>query len=273
MSPKKEVDQMSFWGHLEVLRRCLFRILAVTLVAGIAAFCFKSLLFTVVLAPKSPDFITYRLFERLVGPLQPFEVGLINIELAQQFIIHLKVALWMGFLLVSPYVIYVLFGFVSPALYAAEKRYAVRAVSSGYFMFMLGVLFNYFLIFPLTFRFLGTYQVDPSVNNVISLDSYISTLLMLCLTMGIIFELPVLCWLLAKMGIMKAAFMKKYRRHAIVVIVIIAAIITPTGDAFTLMLVSLPIYLLFELSVLIVKKTERHPHETSTTEADAAEAS
>ena len=264
---------MGFWEHLEVLRHCLFRILAVTLVAGIAAFCFKNLLFTVVLAPKSPDFVTYRLFERLVGPLQSFEVGLINIELAQQFIIHLKVALWMGWIIVSPYVLYVVFGFVAPALYDAERRQAVKAVVGGYIMFLLGVLLNYFLIFPLTFRFLGTYQVDPSVNNVISLDSSISTLLMLSLAMGIIFELPVLCWLLAKMGIMKAAFMKKYRRHAIVAVVVIAAIITPTGDAFTLMLVSLPIYLLFELSVLIVKKTERHPQETSSTEADAAEAS
>ena len=267
MSSKKDADQLSFWGHLEVLRHCLFRILAVTLVAGIAAFCFKNLLFSVVLAPKSPDFITYRLFERLVGPLQSFEVGLINIELAQQFIIHLKVALWMGFIIVSPYVIYVLFGFVSPALYQTERKYAVRAVLGGYVMFMLGVLLNYFLIFPLTFRFLGTYQVDPSVNNVISLDSYISTLLMLSLTMGIIFELPVLCWLLAKMGIMKAAFMKKYRRHAIVVIVIVAAIITPTGDAFTLTLVSLPIYLLFELSVLIVRRTERRAAQAEVPQA------
>lgn len=258
MSLKEDADQLSFWEHLEVLRRCLFRILAVTLVAGIVAFCFKSLLFTVVLAPKSPDFVTYRLFERLVGPLQPFQVDLVNIELAQQFIIHMKMALWMGLILVSPYVLYVLFGFVAPALYEAEKKYVVKAVSGGYVMFLLGVLLNYFLIFPLTFRFLGTYQVDPSVGNVISLGSYVSTLLMLSLAMGVVFELPVLCWLLAKIGIMKAAFMKKYRRHSIVVIVVLAAVITPTGDAFTLSLVALPIYLLFELSVLIVRRTERN---------------
>jgi sec-independent protein translocase protein TatC len=262
MSPRKEADQLSFWGHLEVLRQCLFRILVVTLVAGIAAFCFKSLLFTVVLAPKSPDFVTYRLFERIAGPLQSFQVDLVNIELAQQFIIHMKMALWMGFIMVSPYVLYVLFGFVAPALYEVERKYAVRAVLGGYVMFMLGVLLNYFLIFPLTFRFLGTYQVDPSVNNVISLDSYVSTLLMLSLMLGVIFELPVLCWLLAKIGIMKAAFMKKYRRHAIVAIVVLAAVITPTGDAFTLSLVALPIYLLFELSVLIVTRVERSRSKT-----------
>ena len=269
MSPKKDPDQMGFWEHLEVLRHCLFRILAVTLAAGIATFCFKRLLFAVVLAPKSADFITYRLFAKWAGALPSFEVGLVNIELAQQFIIHMKVALWMGLLVVSPYVLYVLFGFVAPALYEVERRHAVKAVVGGYVMFMLGVLLNYFLIFPLTFRFLGTYQVDPSVNNVISLDSYISTLLMLSLTLGIIFELPVLCWLLAKLGIMKAAFMKKYRRHAIVAIVVVAAIITPTADAFTLTLVSLPIYLLFELSVLIVKRTERKP-KAQTEPASAA---
>lgn len=256
MSPNKDSDNLSFWDHLEVLRHCIFRVLAVTLLAGIVAFCFKELLFRIVLAPKNSDFITYRLFEHLVGPMKAFDVELINVNLAQQFIIHLKTALWMGFLVVSPYVIYVLFGFIAPALYSSEKKHAVKAVVSGYFMFLLGVLFNYFVIFPLTFRFLGTYQVDASVNNMISIESYISTLLMLCLTLGIVFELPVLCWLLAKMGIMKAAFMKKYRRHAIVVILIVAAIITPTADAFTLSLVALPIYLLFELSVIIVKKSE-----------------
>jgi len=256
MSPNKDSDNLSFWDHLEVLRHCIFHILAVTFLAGVVAFCFKELLFRIVLAPKNSDFITYRLFERLVGPMKTFDVELINVNLAQQFIIHLKTALWMGFLVVSPYVIYVLFGFVAPALYASEKKHAVKAVVCGYLMFLLGVLFNYFMIFPLTFRFLGTYQVDASVNNLISIESYISTLLMLCLTLGIVFELPVLCWLLAKMGIMKAAFMKKYRRHAIVVILIVAAVITPTADAFTLSLVALPIYLLFELSVIIVKNSE-----------------
>jgi sec-independent protein translocase protein TatC len=259
MSPTKDSENLSFWDHLEELRHCLFRILAVILIAGVVAFCFKDLLFRVVLAPKDSGFVTYRLFERLVGPLKSFEVNLINIHLAQQFIIHIKMAMWMGFMMVSPYVLYVLFGFVSPALYQSERRFAVTAVVGGYVMFLLGVMLNYFLIFPLTFRFLGTYQVSADVGNLISLESYVSTLLMLCLMMGVVFELPVLCWLLAKMGMMKAAFMKKYRRHAVVIIVILAAVITPTGDAFTLSLVALPIYLLFELSVLIVKCVERQP--------------
>jgi sec-independent protein translocase protein TatC len=157
---------------------------------------------------------------------------------------------------VSPYLLYLLFHFVAPGLYAHEKHYALRAVGGGYVMFLMGVALNYFLIFPLTFRFLGTYQVSAEVPNQIALTSYISMLLMLCFLMGMIFELPILCWLLAKIGVLKADFMKKYRKHAVVVILIIAAVITPTGDAMTLSLVALPIYALYEISILVVKKTD-----------------
>jgi len=122
-------------------------------------------------------------------------------------------------------------------------------------MFMLGVLISYFLIFPLTFRFLGTYQVSEQVENMISLQSYISTLLMMCLAMGIVFEIPILSWLFAKLGFISADFMRRYRRHAVVIILIVAAIITPTSDVFTLLLVSLPMWLLYEVSILIVKRS------------------
>ena len=122
MNPKKDSEDLSFWDHLEVLRHCLFRILAVVFIAGVVAFFFKDLIFRIVFAPKEPGFVTYRLFERLIGPMEPFHVPLINIQLAQQFIIHLKMALWMGFLVVSPYVLYVLFGFVSPALYQSVRK-------------------------------------------------------------------------------------------------------------------------------------------------------
>ncbi|MFR4038703.1 MAG: twin-arginine translocase subunit TatC, partial [Butyricimonas faecalis] len=126
-------------------------------------------------------------------------------------------------------------------------------VGYGYIMFMVGVLISYFLIFPLTFRFLGTYQVSDQVENMISLQSYISTLLMMCLAMGIVFEIPILSWLFAKLGFISADFMRRYRRHAVVIILIVAAIITPTSDVFTLLLVSLPMWLLYEVSILIVK--------------------
>ena len=246
---------MDFWGHLDELRASIVKIIVAVLVAGIAAFCCKDLLFSVVMAPSRDSFITYRLFSRLTGHASRFSVDLFNPELAQQFIVHMRVALWMGLLVVSPYVIYLLYRFVAPGLYAYERRYAVRAVGSGYIMFILGVALNYFLIFPLTFRFLGTYQVSPDVPNQIALTSYIDILLMLSFLLGVVFEMPVLAWLLAKMSVLTPRFLTRYRRHAVVVALILAAVITPTGDALTLSLVALPVYALYEVSILVVRRT------------------
>lgn len=246
---------MDFWGHLDELRASIVKIIVAVLVAGIAAFCCKDLLFSVVMAPSRDSFITYRLFSRLTGHASLFSVDLFNPELAQQFIVHMRVALWMGLLVVSPYVIYLLYRFVAPGLYAHERRYAVRAVGSGYVMFILGVALNYFLIFPLTFRFLGTYQVSPDVPNQIALTSYIDILLMLSFLLGVVFEMPVLAWLLAKMSVLTPRFLTRYRRHAVVVALILAAVITPTGDALTLSLVALPVYALYEVSILVVRRT------------------
>ncbi|MBQ0159863.1 MAG: twin-arginine translocase subunit TatC [Bacteroidales bacterium] len=246
---------MDFWEHLDELRSYLVKAVVAVVLCAVAAFCCKEWLFAIVMAPSSPDFFIYRTFTRLTGISSDFHVDMFNPELAQQFLVHMKVSLWMGLLIVSPYVLYLLFHFVAPGLYAHERRYAIRAVGGGYVMFLLGVALNYFLIFPLTFRFLGTYQVSPDVPNQIALTSYVGMLLMLCFLMGVMFELPILCWLLAKIGVLKSHFMTKYRRHAIVVILIIAAVITPTGDPFTLTLVALPIYALYEMSVVIVKKT------------------
>ena len=246
---------MDFWGHLDELRASIVKIIVAVLVAGIAAFCCKDLLFSVVMAPSRDSFITYRLFSRLTGHASRFSVDLFNPELAQQFIVHMRVALWMGLLVVSPYVIYLLYRFVAPGLYAHERRYAVRAVGSGYIMFILGVALNYFLIFPLTFRFLGTYQVSPDVPNQIALTSYIDILLMLSFLLGVVFEMPVLAWLLAKMSVLTTRFLTRYRRHAVVVALILAAVITPTGDALTLSLVALPVYALYEVSILVVRRT------------------
>ena len=230
---------MTFWEHLDELRRRIWYVLLAAIIAAVACFCFKEQLFAVVLHPK------------------PESMKLINVELTQQFLTHMRVALWGGMLVVSPYILYQLFAFIAPGLYSTEKRLAVRAVAGGYLLFLAGVALNYFVIFPFTVRFLGGYQVSADVANTITLSSYISVLGVMSLLMGAVFELPVLCWLLAKIGVLKADFMKKYRRHAIVVILIIGAIITPTGDPFPLSLVSVPIYLLWELSILIVKHTER----------------
>lgn len=248
---------MDFWGHLDELRSYIIKALVAVMICAVGAFCCKDLLFSIVMGPSQPDFVTYRLFTRLTGISDDFHVALFNPELAQQFLVHMRVALWMGLLVVSPYILYLLFHFIAPGLYAHEKRYALRAVGGGYVMFLMGVALNYYVIFPLTFRFLGTYQVSAEVPNQIALTSYVSMMLTLCLMMGLVFELPILCWLLAKLGVLKAKMMTRYRRHAIVVIVIVAAVITPTGDPLTLSVVALPIYALYEFSIRLVKHTQK----------------
>ena len=239
---------MTFWDHLDELRGVIIRSLLVTAVAAAVAFCLKDELFAIVLAPRSGDFITYR----LLG-VEPFCISLMNTGLTEQFMTHLRTACYAGVLMALPYIIYVLFGFVAPALYDNERRYATLLCGSGYLMFMLGTVINYLLIFPLTVRFLGTYQVSPDVANMLTLQSYMDTLLTMSLVMGIVFELPVVSWILGRMGLVNAQMMRSMRRHAIVAILIVAAIITPTTDAFTLFVVTLPIWLLYEVSILIVR--------------------
>lgn len=262
---------MSFWEHLDVLRAAIIKIIAVTGACGIAAFLFKEELFAMVLAPKSATFVTYRLLFYISDYFSPtaddsFYVQLVSTGLAQQFILHVKTALSVGAILASPYILYQLFRFVSPALYANEREYAVKVVGFGYLLFLIGIAVSYFVVFPLTFRFLGTYQVSAEVTNMITLDSYISTLMTMTLSMGIVFEIPVLSWLFAKLGFLSATFMRHYRKHAIVVILSVAAVITPTSDVFTLLVVSAPMYLLYELSILLVAKTRRKVKETTAEE-------
>ena len=241
----------TFWDHLDVLRSCLFKIAVVTVGASVIAFCFKELLFDIVLAPRESDFITYRLFG-----LHPEKVNLMNIGLTEQFMIHMKTSFYVGFLLASPYILYQIFCFVAPGLYDNERKYAVKLVGGVYVMFMIGTLINYLCIFPMTVNFLGNYKVSEDVANMLTLQSYMDTLLMMNLVMGIVFELPMICWILGKLGLINAAFMRNYRRHAIVIILIASAVITPTGDAFTLSIVALPI------SIIIVARTQRKRQES-----------
>lgn len=260
---------MTFWEHLDALRAAIIKILTVTVVFGIVAFFFKEQLFALVLAPKEPGFVTYKVLYALSALTgseteDVFHVQLVSTGLAQQFVIHMKTAMCAGVILSSPYALYQLFRFVSPALYAHERRYVVRVVGYGYLLFLVGVAVSYFVVFPLTFRFLGTYQVSGEVANMITLESYISTLMTLTLSMGIVFEIPVLSWMFAKLGFLSAAFMRRYRKHAVVLILSVAAVITPTSDVFTLLAVSAPMYLLFELSILIVQATSNVRHNSLT---------
>ena len=250
---QRQGEQMSFWNHLDALRTCIIKATIMVVVFGVLAFILKEQLFDIVLAPRTSDFITYK----LMGS-EPFSIHLMNTGLTEQFVIHMKVAMYTGLLVASPYVIYLIFGFIAPALYKSERKYVAQATFSAYAMFIIGTLVNYYLLFPLTVRFLGTYQVSADVQNMLTLQSYIDTLLSMTFVMGVIFELPVVSWLLARIGILKHNLMTAYRKHAIVVILIVAAIITPTGDVFTLLIVSLPIWLLYETSILVVKRSEKH---------------
>ena len=225
---------LSFWEHLDELRSVLIKSLVAWLVASIAVFCFKEPLFDLI--------------------FRPLEQGqrLINIDVTAQFFTHVQVSLCVGFVIALPLMVAWLYGFVAPALYCNEKRYSVIFVLSSLVLFAAGVALNYFLIFPLSFHMLSTYQVSNIVVNQISLTSYISLLLVLSIFLGLMFEIPVLTWLLAKLGILRREHLKCYRGYVFVAILIIAAVITPTGDPFTLLIVTLPIYLLYELSILII---------------------
>lgn len=264
---KGSLKQGTFWDHLDELRHTILKITCVAIFFAVIAFIFKDFIFQIVFAPKNDDFITYKWLEKIGGVFgdksnEGFDVSLINTSLAQQFVVHMKTAFCFGILCASPYILYQIFRFVSPALYEDERQYAVQVVGCGYLMFIIGVLIGYFLIFPFTFRFLGTYQVSEEVTNMISLDSYMSTLILISIAMGVVFELPVVSWLFAKMGLVNSSFMKKYRKHSIVGILILAGIITPTSDVFTLLAVSLPIYLLYEISIVLVYITEKNKEIT-----------
>lgn len=259
----KENDEqlMTFGGHLEVLRQMLFRILGVTLLLAIVIFCFKEITFKILFAPSNSNFFTYRAIERLCSLVgwnfhfTPYEVAFINTELSSQFMTHLTTSIYLALLGASPYIVVELFRFVAPALYDNERKYGVVITLAVYTLFAIGVLMSYYVLFPFAFRFLGTYQVDERVVNQINLSSYITTFTTLTFLLGVVFQIPVITFFLAKMGIVDSDMMSHYRRHAFIIISIVAAIITPP-DILTLILVTLPMYLLYELSIRIVKKVE-----------------
>ena len=254
-------NNLSFWEHLDELRSVLFKSLGAWCIATIVAFIFKNPLFSFLFAPSQSDFILYRGVRRLAQwtgweTLCPEEttIHFINTELTAPFFTHLQVAMFTGLLIALPLVIWWLYGFIAPALYKQEKKYCIIFSLISILLFLLGVFVSYFLIFPLSFRFLGSYQVTPLVVNQISLSSYISLLFTLCALMGLLFEVPIVTWFLARMSIIQKEQLRHYRRHVFVATLIVAAVITPTGDPFTLLLVTAPVYMLYELSIAIIKQ-------------------
>jgi len=262
--------EMTFWDHLDDLRRVLFRVCGVWFVLLIGFFIAMPYLFdSVILAPCHNDFIFYSLLHRIGDSFQStsdfftqqFEVKLININLASPFFIHISTAFWMSVVVSVPYLLFEVWGFVRPALYDNEKSNVRTALGIGTAMFFLGVLLGYFMVFPLTLRFLATYQLSEQISNQISLNSYIDNFMMLILMMGLVFELPLITWMLAKIGLVTKSFLRKYRKHAIVIIFVVAAVITPTGDPFTLSVVAIPLCLLYEMSILIIKEKKSEVSE------------
>ena len=255
-------NAMTFGDHLEELRRMLFRILAVVTVIAIAVFCFKDWTFRILMAPSQWDFITYRYIERFLHWLgsgftfNEYHINLIATELSSQFMTHVTAALLLGFLGASPYILWELFRFITPALYDNERKYSVRVAIIVYVLFVVGVLMSYFILFPISFRFLGTYSVSEMVESNITLRSYISTFTTLTLIMGLVFQLPVIAFFLGKIGAVQSSFLKRYRKHALVIIMVVAAIITPP-DLMTLVLVTIPLYLLYEVSIRVLKSIEK----------------
>ena len=253
---------MTFGEHLEVLRRMLFRILAVAMAFAIVIFCFKDWTFQMLLAPSQWDFVTYRYIEKFLHWLgssfvfNEYHVNLIATELSSQFMTHVSVAFYFGLLAASPYILVELFCFITPALYANERKYSVSIAIVMYILFVLGVLMSYFILFPISFRFLGTYSVSEMIESNITLHSYISTFTTLTLIMGLVFQLPVIAFFLGKTGAVKSDLLKRYRKHALVIIMVLAAIITPP-DLMTLVLVTIPLYLLYEVSIGIMKRIEK----------------
>ena len=255
----KEESELSFLDHLEIFRWHLIRAAAAILFFSIIAFIFKNVIFDIILlGPKSPDFPTYLalcnisqflgLGDALCLEESPF--SLMNISMSGQFSTHITTSIFAGFIIAFPYVFWEFWRFISPALYSSETKLARGVVFFSSVLFLVGVLFGYYVIAPLSINFLGSYQVSSTVANQISLTSFISTVTTVCLANGIIFELPILVYFLTKIGLLTPEFMRIYRKHAMVVTLVLSAIITPP-DITSQILVSFPLIILYELSIRI----------------------
>lgn len=247
-----QTGDMTFWDHLEDLRKSFLRILTGYGVAVVALFFFKGFIFDdLILAPSKSDFFLYQ----LLGT--DFSMTLINIEVAAQFLIHMRITLICALILSFPYIIYEVWRFIVPALYEKEKKAIKGAFAFASVLFYAGVLVGYSVVFPLMLNFFSGYQVSPDVQNTFSLTSYISLFTSMVLTFGIVFEFPTVVAVLSRLGIVSRTMLKSFRRHAICLVVVLAAVITPSGDPFSLLIVSVPLYLLYEFSVLICKDDDR----------------
>lgn len=265
---------MGFFDHIDVLRQHLFRSAVFVLLVTIVMLYKSSWVFDqLVFGPVKSDFLTYRVLCHLSNTIRPMlcqfspllcpdkglcfdglDVKFMNTELFGQFMTQIQIAIVLGFVFSFPYIIWEIWRFIRPALSESEARKSGRVVVFSSVFFFVGVAFAYFLIIPFSLNFAYGYQISGQINNMFTLDNYISFVTMMMLGSGAIFELPMIIFFLAKMGIITAQFMRNYRRHAIVVILILAAVITPSPDMFTMTIVAIPIYFLFELSIIVAAR-------------------
>ena len=265
---RSKADEMSFLEHLEELRWHIIRAFLAIVILAIVAFINKQFIFdTVIFHPKTPDFWTNRMFARLADltgvdslRINTKDLQLISIKMADNFMTHVWTSIIAGFILASPYVFFEIWRFIRPALYEKERKHSGGAVLYMSVLFLLGVLFGYFLIVPLSVDFLGSYTLSSEVTNQINMRSYIGTVTSISLASGVIFELPIFVYFLSKVGILTPSLMKHYRRHAYVLLLLLSAIITPP-DVFSQIMVCLPLVFLYELGIVISKRVNKKAEE------------
>jgi len=266
--------EMGFFDHIDVLRGHLFRsVLAITICSVVLLIYSRWIFDNVIFGPVKGDFITYRAlchFSNMIRPLlckvspllcpdkglcmDGLSIKFLNTELFGQFITQIQISFILGFVIAFPYVLWEIWRFVKPALSESEAKKSGRIIVFSSAFFFLGVAFAYFMIVPFSLNFAASYYISGQINNFFTLDNYIGFVTMMMLGCGIVFELPMIIYILARFGIVTAKFMRQYRRHAVVVILVLAMVITPSPDVFTMTLVSIPIYFLYELSILVAAR-------------------
>lgn len=267
---------MTFWDHLEDLRWTIMRSVGALFIFMILGFIAMPYIYdSIIMGPTHANFFLYEYLCAATSaiPFLPnfcddtFHVDIININLTSQFFRHMTTSFWLALILTFPYLVFEIWRFISPALYDSEKKSIRWVFLFGTIMFFIGCTVGYSLVFPITFRFLATYQLSDTIVNQISLDSYMDNFLMLVFIMGIVFELPLLSWLLSQLGLLNKSFFKKFRRHAVVALLVLSAFITPSGDPFTLSVVFIPLYCLYELSAFFVKPAPKEEDDEEEEEA------
>jgi sec-independent protein translocase protein TatC len=257
--------EMSFFDHLEALRGHLIRAsIAIVVFTAVVFYYYDWIFETIILGPSKSTFWTYRMLCKIGAALHRdgfcvsnVKIRLINTELAGQFTLQINSALIIGITLGVPYLIWEIWRFIKPALHEKERKAATGFVFYACMLFFLGVLFGYYVITPMSINFLSGYTVSAAIENLIDTDSYLSSVATLTLATGIVFQLPILVYILANLGIMTPKLMKETRRYAIVVILIIAAIVTPTPDMLTMTVVSIPLFVLYEVSIVVAGLVEK----------------